>query len=67
VLTAIEDGDLRAGPRRHVGKLEGDVTAPEEKDSRRQGIQFHELVAGRHVLVAVEIERGGLGTGSLSY
>ncbi len=49
-IAAVEDGDLRPGPRGDVGELEGDVAAAHEHQPRRQRVQLEELLARRQQL-----------------
>ena len=56
---AVQDGDLRAGLRRHVRELKRDVAASDEHDAARQLGELHELLAGRDVLAAGKGQRHG--------
>src|SRR5258708_4721180 len=52
----MQDGDLRAHARGHMGKLKGDVSASNKKDSAGKLIELQELFARRKEVLAGDLQ-----------
>src|SRR5579884_3837267 len=62
VRAPMQDCNLRAGSRRHVGKFEGNIAPTDEDDPARQLLQLEKFVAGNQMLFAADTQLRGAGS-----